>query len=56
MFRQAWTYAVTYPDRLLEWTGQHLQIVLLANGIAVVVGILLGILESVHHLNPWRIA
>jgi osmoprotectant transport system permease protein len=46
MFQQAWQYATTHPDKLLEWTGQHLQIVLVANGIAVVVGIALGIWVS----------
>jgi osmoprotectant transport system permease protein len=35
-----------YPDKLLGWTWQHIQIVLVANAIAAFVGILLGIWVS----------
>jgi osmoprotectant transport system permease protein len=43
VFEQAWQYMMRYPDKLLGWTWQHLQIVLVANAIAAVIGILLGI-------------
>jgi osmoprotectant transport system permease protein len=43
MFEQAWQYTLTYPDKLLGWTWQHLQIVLVADAVAAVIGIILGI-------------
>ncbi len=46
MFQQAWQYMLRYPDKLLGWTWQHIQIVLVANAIAAFVGILLGIWVS----------
>jgi len=46
MLAQAWQYMVSYPDKLLEWTWQHLQIVLIANAAAVVVGVLVGMWVS----------
>jgi len=46
MLQQAWQYIVGHPDKLLEWTWQHLQIVLVANVIAAVVGVLLGVWVS----------
>ncbi len=42
MFQQTWQYMLSYPDKLLGWTWQHLQIVLIANAIAVVLGVLIG--------------
>jgi osmoprotectant transport system permease protein len=46
VFQQAWQYMLRYPDKLLGWTWQHIQIVLVANAIAAFVGILLGIWVS----------
>jgi len=46
MLQQAWRYIVGHPDKLLEWTWQHLQIVLVANAVAAVVGVLLGVWVS----------
>jgi len=46
MFQQAWQYMLNYPDKLLGWTWQHLQIVLIANAIAVVLGVLIGMWVS----------
>lgn len=43
MIEQAWQYMVAHPDKLLEWTWQHLQIVLVANACAAVLGVLVGI-------------
>ena len=42
MFLQAWHYMITYPDKLLGWTWEHLQIVLIANAVAAVLGVLIG--------------
>ena len=30
LIEQAWQYIVAHPDKILEWTWQHLQIVLVA--------------------------
>jgi osmoprotectant transport system permease protein len=46
MIEQAWQYMVKYPDKLLAWTWQHLQIVLIANAVAVVLGVLIGMWVS----------
>jgi len=46
MFQQAWQYMLNYPDKLLGWTWQHLQIVLIANAIAVALGALIGMWVS----------
>jgi len=46
MLQQAWQYIMGHPDKLLEWTWQHLQIVLVANAVAAVVGVLLGVWVS----------
>jgi len=46
VFQQAWQYMLNYPDKLLGWTWQHLQIVLIANAIAVVLGVLIGMWVS----------
>jgi len=46
MFQQAWQYMLDYPDKLLGWTWQHLQIVLIANAVAVVLGVLIGMWVS----------
>lgn len=43
MFERAWQYALAHPDKLLDWTWQHIQIVLVANACAAVIGILVGI-------------
>jgi len=42
VFLQAWHYMITYPDKLLGWTWEHLQIVLIANAVAAVLGVLIG--------------
>jgi len=42
VFLQAWHYMITYPDKLLGWTWEHLQIVLFANAVAAVLGVLIG--------------
>jgi len=42
MIQQAWQYMLDYPDKMLGWTWQHLQIVLIANAVAVVLGVLIG--------------
>jgi len=46
MIQQAWQYMVEYPDKLLGWTWQHLQIVLIANAAAVLIGVLVGMWVS----------
>jgi len=43
VFERAWQYALAHPDKLLDWTWQHIQIVLVANACAAVIGILVGI-------------
>jgi osmoprotectant transport system permease protein len=39
----AWEYMVRRPDMLVEWTLQHLWIILISNGIAMVLAVALGI-------------
>ena len=43
MWNQAWNYVLNHPDKILEWTLQHLYIVLVANASAAVIGVLIGI-------------
>jgi osmoprotectant transport system permease protein len=43
MWVQAWTYFLKHSDKILEWTLQHLYIILVANATAVVIGVLVGI-------------
>jgi len=43
VFERAWQYALAHPDKLLDWTWQHIHIVLVANACAAVIGILVGI-------------
>ena len=43
MFQQAWQYILDHPGQLLEWTWQHVQIVLVANMAAAIIGILVGV-------------
>jgi osmoprotectant transport system permease protein len=43
MWAQAWTYLLKHSDKILEWTLQHLYIILVANACAVVIGVLVGI-------------
>ncbi|MBL7208639.1 MAG: ABC transporter permease [Dehalococcoidia bacterium] len=40
---EAWEFATQRPELLAEWTLSHLWIVFVANGIAVVLGIALGL-------------
>lgn len=46
MIQQAWQYMLDHPDKLLGWSWQHLQIVLIANAIAVVLGVSIGMWVS----------
>jgi osmoprotectant transport system permease protein len=46
MWAQAWTYMLKHSDKILEWTLQHLYIILVANACAVVIGVLVGIFIS----------
>ncbi len=46
MWVQAYEYLLNHPDKILEWTLQHLYIILVANACAVVIGILVGIYIS----------
>jgi osmoprotectant transport system permease protein len=46
MWHQAWNYVLNHPDKILEWTLQHLYIVLVANASAAVIGVLIGIYIS----------
>ena len=43
---EAWEYATRHPELLAEWTLRHLWIVFVAGGIAVVLGLALGIYIS----------
>lgn len=46
MWSQAWNYVLSHPDKILEWTLQHLYIVLVANASAAIFGVLIGIYIS----------
>ncbi len=46
MWNQAWQYVITHPDKIFEWTLQHLYIILVANASAAVFGVLIGIYIS----------
>lgn len=46
MWMQALEYFFKHPDKILEWTLQHLYIILVANAAAVVIGVLIGIFIS----------
>jgi len=46
MFQQAWNYVLNHPDKIWEWTLQHLYIVLVANAVAAIVGVMIGIYIS----------
>lgn len=46
MWLQAWTYLLRHSDKILEWTVQHLYIILVANSCAVVIGVFVGIFIS----------
>jgi osmoprotectant transport system permease protein len=46
MWHQAWNYVLNHPDKIGEWTLQHLYIVLVANASAAIVGVLVGIYIS----------
>ncbi len=43
MWIQAWNYMLKHSDKILEWTIQHLYIILVANAAAAIIGILIGI-------------
>ena len=40
---EAWEFVTRRPELLAEWTLEHLQITLVACGIAVILGVLLGV-------------
>ncbi len=40
---EAWEYVVAHPEKLAGWTLDHLQITFVAVGIAVVLGVALGV-------------
>ncbi len=46
MWERAWLYVNKYPEKIVTWTLQHLEIILVANLIAVVLGVLIGIIIS----------
>lgn len=46
MWIQAWNYFLKHPDKILEWTMQHLYIILVANASAAVIGIIIGLYIS----------
>jgi len=46
MWNQAWNYVLNHPDKIWEWTLQHLYIVLVANAVAAIVGVVIGIYIS----------
>jgi len=46
MWNQAWQYVIAHPDKIFEWTLQHLYIILVANASAAVFGVLIGIYIS----------
>ncbi len=46
MWIQAWNYTLKYPDKIGTWVLQHLYIVLVANAVAAVLGVLIGIYIS----------
>ena len=43
MWIQAWNYMLKHSDKILEWTIQHMYIILVANAAAAIIGILIGI-------------
>jgi osmoprotectant transport system permease protein len=43
MWTQAWNFLLKHPDKILEWTSQHLYIILVANISAAVFGIIIGL-------------
>ncbi len=40
---EAWEYVVAHPEKLAGWTLDHLQITFVAVGIAVIIGVALGV-------------
>ena len=40
---EAWEFVIEHPDKLAGWTLDHLQITFVACGIAVILGVILGI-------------
>ena len=46
MWNQAWNYVLDHPDKIWEWTLQHLYIVLVANAVAAIVGVVIGVYIS----------
>lgn len=46
MWQQALNYLLQHSDKIVEWTLQHLYIILVANVCAVVIGVLVGVYIS----------
>ena len=46
MWIEAWNYFFKHFDKILEWTLQHLYIILVANACAVVIGVAIGLYIS----------
>jgi len=40
---EAWEYVIRYPDKLATWTLAHIQITLIAVGIAIILGVTIGV-------------
>lgn len=40
---EAWEFAIRRPELLAQWTLEHLWIIFVSNGIAVIIGVALGI-------------
>ncbi|MFP3974675.1 MAG: ABC transporter permease [Chloroflexota bacterium] len=43
---RAWEYMVGHPGTVLGWTGEHLRLILIAAGIAIVLGVAMGVFIS----------
>ncbi len=46
MWVDSWNYFIKYYDKIIEWTLQHLYIIVVANLFAVVIGVCIGIIIS----------
>ena len=46
MWIEAWNYFFKHFDKIVEWTLQHLYIILVANACAVVIGVAIGLYIS----------
>ena len=46
MWNDAWNYLIKHYDKILEWTVQHIWIIVVSNLSAMVLGVFIGILIS----------